>query len=652
MQDRAQAKPSATSQTALGHMPTMAGWFVRPTCVPQLFASWSKVLFGLYVASCFLFLGPDLQGQFCCMSQDAALNGNQDALREVAAALAPWAVMVKDQHEGMESAAPFDPMKPVLSQVDGSVMEHCGTFLHRMFKELLVPLMMKGAESETAVVQFCSVMIQFFENHLPEDACPEIEETICASLQAWRVVECLWCPGKLDSDAGAELNFILDSKKTSPLYCLRDILKAETSVYAQLVRSFQKSQPFLQKYVPKIREWLRKCSADENVPAIASWLKGALDDLTMFRANLRAGAADEVDQALFKKVEKVLAFAVTEECKVLSTATLESILAALSLAEVLFPRLGNCKSTVITLQDLLRRADCGKKLKELQAFISNYLAKATADAAIHDSIAKIADECQGLIVVESGFIAECLEFVVAMFTLQGAASSDESAVLLGLVKSILSLLSDCPGQQICTKELQWWETVRKLSDTADSLLPAGCDPVMCLSEDTEFRKMKVLLVSLTVLDSLHTEIQTKITDCRLEPGIAIHNKVKSQVEKLAGDYLLALAASTDLRLSELAIIQGGMSDGTSWLDGFSVHLSSWEPFREHAAATILKTEAKHLMLATLALAKVMVGTLRTSQFGAAQPQARPNLTLLSVNVSLCNGIGVLRGVRGVCKLLF
>ena len=57
------------------------------------------------------------------MRKDAALNGNEEAMQEIAAALAPWKLKVLDQ-EGIASAVPFDPMQPVLSQVDGSVVEH------------------------------------------------------------------------------------------------------------------------------------------------------------------------------------------------------------------------------------------------------------------------------------------------------------------------------------------------------------------------------------------------------------------------------------------------------------------------------------------------------------------------------------------------
>ena len=519
------------------------------------------------------------------MRKDAALNGNEEAMQEIAAALAPWKLKVLDQ-EGIASALPFDPMQPVLSQVDGSVVEHCRTFLHRMFKELLVPLMMKGEDSETIVVKFCKTMIAFFESSLPEDAEDEVEETICASLQAWRVVECLWCPGKLDTDAGEELNGILDAKKTSPLYCLRTVFMSETTAYPKLVRNFQTAQPYVKKYAPKIRDLLRKCKEDQDALATTSWLKAALDDMCLFRSNLRAGAADEVCQAIFAKVEQVFAFAATDECKLLHTAAVQQILAALSMAEVLFPRLGNCSHILNTLKDQVRQADCGQKLDELQAAIANYFGNSTKDMVVYDGIAKIADERQGLVVVDSVCLDECFKLVVVLFTLQGEASSEESSVYLGLVKSILALLGETTQRYRGEVELKWWETVRKLSDTSACLFPLGCDCAKSLHDDKEFRKMKVLLVGLTVSQDLMKELIVMIKDGRLDPGMKTHSLVKTQVETAQGEYLVALTTSANLRLEDLLRIAGGMSDGSSWLAGFDVHLSTWDGFREHAENTL------------------------------------------------------------------
>jgi hypothetical protein len=192
----------------------------------------------------------------------------------------------------LEVVAPFDfkgtawnPLKPTLAALDGSVLEACVVWAKRFFKDIVIPLVASGKKSRSIVLHLAEQGFRQADIELPEDVDIHIEKHVCEARLCFGALLALLSL-ETHEDCACYVREVMEAKVGVAVRSLRDALR-DNEEYSNILTEFSEKASSVAQYTPKLKASIGKLgSLDLENDAACSTLTSLCSALLEYQAVL------------------------------------------------------------------------------------------------------------------------------------------------------------------------------------------------------------------------------------------------------------------------------------------------------------------------------------------------------------------------------
>jgi hypothetical protein len=529
------------------------------------------------------------------------LEGSEEALLAMLHVCRPWRNSTDDDT--------FDPLKPKVVDLDGSVLEVLAVATKYMVKNILMELLLQGEEKSALVATVCRVSHKVFTESLEAEVDEVIESWICELTTLWSAFYGLLTPSVVDAAVENDIKAIRDSKKSdkSVLSIGKDILMS-SEFYKEKLKTWELFAPDLKssgKSLGKITTLLKNQVPDMVSESLDAY-REALHNLQIVKLKTRPNCCDQVEGDM-EQVLSLYANGITDQSgmDLMTVKSLESLMAEACKAfpaSLLFKKAGErVKTSLGRVDEQARMAwvseaivTWGKQLKDPEN-----------DGTIKNDIKEIANKlssCDGL-ELDMTDLRDPFEIICdkAIACLLAETCMVEARTIVGQIERFRRFTVKEDKFVVFAADLSVMHKVLDAEVATAAFILLGCDDTARLIADKNLSQTKTFMSLQRILETADLGACSQDVKLRVDCVLVRMRKLEADF----GDQVLnADEIQFQSSLAALEDIAGGSVGGKLWHDQCSDH-DDWDLLFDTAKATICKLDGRHLDSQIVQLTKVL-----------------------------------------------